>query len=187
MRRLALVMLFATLVHVTTFTQSRPRIRQHGRATVEYSTDTVKAVAAYEYSRRNHDGPWLLIEFAIVAKERIAIHRDQIGIIAAEGRRIPVSSQQMFLKDHDELNKLLQNAVVSRHPLDSYFVTRPQPTIRFFSFPGAIVHDTFVTNQDEAAQGDLLFKSPDGTWKEGTYRLVVDHEHAKVELPISLQ
>ena len=187
MRRLVVVAVFLALVQGAAFSQTKPRLLQQGRAIIEYSTNAVKAVAAYEYSRRNHDGPWLLIEFAILAKERIAIHRDRIGIIPPDGRRIPVATQQAFLEDHEELTKLLQNAVVSRRPMGSYFVIRPQPTIRFFSFPGTIVHDTFVTNQDEAAAGDLLFKSPDGKWAAGTYRLVVDHERAKAELPIRLE
>jgi len=74
----------------------------------------VKAVAAYEYSRRNHSGEWLLIEFAVQ------------------------------------------------------------------------VHDSFVTNLDETAAGDLFFKSTGGGWPSGTYRLVVSHPDARAELPIEL-
>jgi hypothetical protein len=164
------------------------RVRQHGRAIMEYSAPDVKAVAAYEYSRQHHDTAWLLVELAVVAKERIAIHRDQIRLVTPEeGRSVRVASQEQFLEDHEAINKLLQNAVVSRRPLDSYFTTRPQPTIRFFSFPGRTVSDSFVTNQDEVAAGDVLFRSPDGTWAAGTYRLVIDHEKAKAEIPITLE
>jgi hypothetical protein len=84
------------------------------------------------------------------------------------------------------LNVLLQNASIWRRPLSPYFTTRPVATIRFFSYPGKNVHDSFVTNPDEVAAGDLFFKSTGGGWASGAYRLVVSHPDAKAELPIEL-
>jgi hypothetical protein len=128
----------------------------------------------------------LLIEFAVLAKERIEIHRNQISLLTPDERRIPLASQREFLDAQSELNQLLQNATVSRRTLGLYFVIPLQPTIQFFSFPGRIVHDTFITNQDEAAVGDLFFKSPDGRWASGEYRLRLNHKQARAELPITL-
>jgi len=73
-----------------------------------------------------------------------------------------------------------------RRPLTSYFNVRLQPTIRFFSYSGKNVHDSFVTNPDEVASGDLFFKSAGGGWASGGYRLVMSHPDAKAELPIEL-
>ena len=84
------------------------------------------------------------------------------------------------------LNGLLQNATVWRRSMTSYFTVRPQQTIRFFSYPGRNVHDSFVTNLDETAAGDLFFKSTGGGWPSGAYRLVVRHPDASAELPIEL-
>jgi hypothetical protein len=94
--------------------------------------------------------------------------------------------QQEFLDGHEMINVVLQNATVWRRPLDSYFRVRPQPTIRFFSYPGRNVHDSFVTNPDEVASGDVFFRSDAGSWPAGGYRLVVNHPNAKAELPIEL-
>jgi len=188
MKRLTAAALSIGLFCAAGSLHAQGRVRQHGRAIVEYSSPQIKAVAAYEYSRRNHKGAWLLVELAVQTKERVAIHRDQISLLSAdERRRIPVASQEQFLEDHEELNRLLQNALVSRRPLDSYFTTRPQPTIQFFSFPGRIVHDSAISNLDEVAAGDVLFKSPDGRWPAGTYRLVINHEEARAELPLALE
>jgi hypothetical protein len=162
------------------------RIKQLGRAIVEYSSPDVKAVAAYEYSRRNHGGEWLLVQLAVQAAGRIAIERTQISLITPGERTVPLATQQEFLDGHDMINGLLQNATVWRRPLDSYFNTRTQPTIRFFSYPGRNVHDSFVTNPDETAAGDLFFRSNAGGWPSGRYRLVVNHRDAKAELPIEL-
>ena len=187
MSRLMVLTLSAGLLYASAHVAGQARVRQQGRAIVEFSSPEVKAVAAYEYSRNNHRGPWLLIEFAVMAKDRIAIHRDQISLLTPNERRIPLASQQEFLDAQGELNQLLQNATVSRRPLGLYFVIRLQPTIQFFSFPGRIVHDDFITNQDEAAGGDLFFKSPDGRWASGEYRLRLNHEKAKADLPITLE
>ncbi len=189
MRRLIVVAL-TTGIFLTSgyYLSAQGRVRQHGRAIDEYRSPEVTAIAAYEYSQRNHDGAWLLIQFAVQTKERIAFHRDQISVLRPDEQRVPLATQQVFIDDQQELTQLLQNAAIWRRPLDSYFRTRPQPTIRFFSAPGrAIVHDSAVSNLDEVAAGDLFFKSPAGRWDAGTYRLVLNHEKAKAELPIRLE
>jgi hypothetical protein len=171
------------------YLSAQGRITQQGRAIVQYDSPQVKAVAAYEYSRRNHSGAWLLIQFAVLSKARIAVHRDQFSILTpgADERRIPLATQEQFLDDQDAITQLLQNATVSRRPLDPYFTVRPVPTLRFFARPGSLVHDSAVTNLDEAAAGDLFFKSPTGRWAPGTHRLVLNHPEAQAQLPIELE
>ena len=41
------------------------KVKQYGRATVEYRSDDVAVVANYDYSQKNHAGPWLLVTFAV--------------------------------------------------------------------------------------------------------------------------
>ncbi len=186
MRRLVFALIAALVASGSLVAQGQ--VKQHGRAIVEYRSPEVVAVAAYEYAQREHAGNWILIQFAVLTKERIAFHRDQITLMRPDETRVRLATQQMFIDDQPELSRLLQNAAIWRRPLESYFRTRPQPTIRFFAVPGrSIVHDSAVSNQDEVASGDLFFKSPDGKWDAGTYRLIFDHEKAKAELPIQLQ
>lgn len=188
MRRLTV--LFAPVAAVALASgilSAQGRVKQHGRAIVEYRSPDVHAVAAYEYSQRNHAGAWLLIEFAVQASHRIAIHRDEFSLIRPNEEVVRLATQEQFLEDHQELTQLQQNAKIWRRPLNSYFRTPPLGTIRFFTAPGAVVHDSAATNLDEVASGDLFFKSPTGRWEAGTYRLVLNHERAKAELPLTLQ
>jgi hypothetical protein len=185
MSRLTIVALSMSLLFAVEFVSAQ-RVKQLGHAIVEFSSPDVKVVAAYEYSRRNHSGEWLLIELAVQAKKRIAIERNQITVLTADERTIPLGMQQDFLDGHEMLNVLLQNASIWRRPLSPYFTTRPVATLRFFSYPGGNVHDSFVTNPDEVAAGDLFFKSNGGGWASGAYRLVMSHPDAKAELPIEL-
>jgi hypothetical protein len=185
MSRLTIVALCAGLLLASEFVAAQ-RVKQLGHSIVEFRSPDVKAVAAYEYSRRNHSGEWLLIELAVQAQKRIAIERNQIALLTADERKIPLAMQQEFLDSHEMLNGLLQNAKIWRRPLSPYFTTRLVDTIRFFSYPGRTVQDSFVTNPDEVAAGDLFFKSTGGGWASGAYRLVVSHPDAKAELPIEL-
>ena len=185
MSRLTIVALCMSLLFTAEFVSAQ-RVKQLGHAIVEFRSPDVKAVAAYEYSRRTHSGEWLLIELAVQATKRIAIERNQINLLTADERLIPLGKQQDFLEGHEMLNSLLQNASIWRRPLSSYFTVRLQPTIRFFSYPGRSVSDSFVTNQDEVASGDLFFNSNGGGWAAGEYRLVVSHPDARAELPIEL-
>lgn len=165
-------------------------VKQYGRATVEYRSDDVAVVANYDYSQKKHDGPWLLIEFAVQARKGpIVIQRTELTLLTPGEQTVPVATQQLFLQDSELLTPLLQSASVFRRSLDDYFPSRPaQRTVNFFSRPGGgIVHDSVMTHPDEVATGSLLFKAPNGTWREGAYRLVLKHDKAKAELPIMLQ
>ncbi len=187
MIRHTVLALAAVAVLGSGYLAAQARILQQGRAIVEYRSPQVNAVAAYEYSHRNHNGEWLLVEFAVQAKDRIVIHRDELSLLTPDERSIPVATQEQYLGDHAELTQLMQNATIWRRPLGVYFLTPPQPTINFYASPGRIVSDEAVTNLDEVAAGDLLFKSPDGRWRAGEYRLVLDHEKAQLTLPIVLK
>lgn len=188
MRRFTVLVLVAVLgASAALVAQSQAQLRQVGRAIVEYRSKTVNAVAAYEYSRTNHEGAWLLVELAVLAADRIAIERNQISLLTPKEQVVPVASQQEFLEDHQAINQLMQNATVSRRPLGLYFTARVYPTIDFFAFPGQVVHDSFVTNRDEVAAGDVLFKSPQGKWAAGTYILRINHPKAQAQLPLTLE
>ena len=164
--RLAALALAAAVV-VPAPISARQQITPLGRSMVQYRSRDVSAVASYDYSQRTHDGAWLLIEFAVQARHRIAIHRSELTLVGVDERRYPLATQMQFLEDHGTLTRLLQNAAVSRRPLSSYFDTRPAArTIVFFASPGGAVTDSAVSNLDEVATGDLLFKSADGKWRQ---------------------
>lgn len=116
------------------------------------------------------------------------IRREDLTLRTPDERTIPVATQQMYLQDSTLLTPLMQNASVWSRALDAYFPSRPaQRTVNFFARPGGIVHDSVMTHPDEVATGDLLFRAPDRKWSEGTYRLVLNNDKARAELPIMLQ
>jgi len=186
--RAVTVAIVAAVVVPTAAQEPFPETRQVGRATVEYKGERIKMVASYDYSQRNHDSPWLLIDLAASAPQRLILHRDHITLVTPDGTELGVASQRDLLAGSPQVTLLLQNAKISRRQLDSYFSQREREPLNFFAFPGnGIVHDDAVVDNDRVTLGELFFAEPAGTWRRGTYRLAIRNERARASLPIILQ
>ena len=196
MLRLSIAVLVAS---VAVGAQSRPaddnafpHTRSFGRATVEFQDDKVHAVAIYDYSQRNHNTKWLLIDMAIASRQRFVLNKDHIKLLTPNGREIGVAPQEAIIADSAGVTKLLQNAKVNRQPLLSYFSQRnggPVEPIRFQTFPvgGGTVSPEVTVDNDHVSSGPVLFATPEGRWEAGTYRLEVTNDVAKAGLPIKLE
>lgn len=168
---------------------SFPHTNKNGRATVVYQHEGQTFVANYDYSQRNHDAPWLLIDVALGSSTRFVLHRNDFRLVTPAGQAIRLASQQAGESDPNGINKLLQNARIHRRELDGYFPQRnTQETIHFVSLPFArSISDEAVVDNDRVTSGPLLFRSLDGGWPEGTYSLTLDNPRMKAALPIALQ
>ena len=163
--------------------------KELGGAAIQYKDDAVHAVAAYYYSQRNHDSRWLLIEAAVSTEERMTIHRDSIRLITPDGIEVTLAAQERFARDIERTQRLVQNAATSRHGIVAYFnrLGRSE-NFRFFRLPsGPVVSDDFVVDHLRVAWGDLFFESPTGSWEDGTYTLVLEHEGVRAAVPIELE
>lgn len=163
--------------------------RQRGRATVEYRTDHIHVVAAYNYSQRNHDSRWIMIQTGISTTASTTIPRGAIALRTPAGRDIPLATQREFGADVGRIRVLLQNAQVVVHDVTSYFIQRDRTEdMRLFRLPfDDVVHDSIVVDRDRVAVGPLFFASPTGAWERGTYALVVEHPEGAAKLPIRLE
>jgi hypothetical protein len=130
----------------------------------------------------------VLIEVAVSAARLGTIHRDGIALRRPDGREIPLATQARFAQDVTRVRPVVQSAVSTRHGLTAYFNQRDRTeSMRFFALPfQGIVHNDVVVDVHRVAVGDLFFESPTGLWEEGTYSLIVKHEHGQAELPIEL-
>ena len=189
LRPIAILLAAALSTAAAQVGQSFPYTNKYGRATIEYRHEGLGVVANYDYSQRNHSGPWLLIDVALGSADRFVLHRTNFRLVRPDGQTIPLASQQQGQADMENINLLIQNARIHRHNLDSYFPQRDRhEAFNFFSLPFVrSISDEAIVDNDRVAQGPLLFRSPDGSWKEGTHRLVLTNEKAKAELPITLQ
>ena len=165
-----------------------PNTKEVGRAAVEYDDDAIQAVAAYYYSRRNHDSSWLLIEVALTTERRMVITRDDVSLVMPDGTEIPLATQRRFREDINRTRLILQNSSTQRHGVDTYFNNRRmREPMRFFALPfEGTVQTEFVVDRDRMAWGDLFFESPTGLWEAGEYGLLIQGRQVSARLPITL-
>jgi hypothetical protein len=182
-------LLVAVSTVVVTTQAEFPYVKSRGRATTEFNDKQIHVVASYDYSQRDHDARWLLIQIAVSARKSMVIERDWIALRTADDREFPLATQTRVGEDIGNVQKLLQNASTRRHDTASYFSQRNRvEDIRLFRLPfGNVVHSNFVVDNDRVAAGDLLFESPTGRWEDGTYALVVRHEGGQARVPIRLE
>ena len=165
-----------------------PRTKSFGRATVQYRDDMVQAVAIYDYSQRNHDQAWLLVQFGVALYQRAVVRRDSFQIVVPGGRAVRLATQEQFLDDGARVRQLRQNARIYQRQLLTYFPKSATGDImRWVALPGdGIVRESLIPSEHGVAIGDLYFKSPTLRWDSGTHRLVFNHEKGHAELPIRL-
>ena len=167
-----------------------PRTKFHGRATVLYEDERVRAVAIYDYSQRHHDRAWLLVQFGFALNEPAVVRRESIYIITPGGGNVPLATQQQFLAaDTAQILQLRQNVGIFRRHIENYFpTTLGRNRMQWVALPGELVRDPLIIpTRDNIATGDLYFKSPTMRWEAGTHRLVFAHEKGHAELPILLE
>ena len=197
MKRSALIAVFGLLTGIASTTAQQkefsfPNTRSYGRATIQYRNQGVQVLVNYDYSQRNHNTKWLLIDLAIASRQRFVLHQDDIKLLTPKGRELGVAPQEAIIADSAGVTKLLQNAKVNRQPLLSYFSQRgggPVETIRFQTFPigGGTVSPEVTVDDNHVSSGAMLFVTPEGRWDAGTYRLEITNEVAKAGLPIKLE
>ncbi len=177
-------MVFSPLV-----AQELPNTKELGRAAVEYRDDAVHLVAAYYYSQLNHETRWLLIETALTTEARTTIPREAFRLMTPTGVEIALASQERFFRETEQTRLLLQNAALVRHNVRSYFNRRPRvEPLRFFSLPpGPLVQSDVRVDRFRVVTGDLFFEARTGTWEQGVYTLVLDHEGTHAAVPIDLR
>lgn len=190
----AVAVWLAVVASVALTLHAQPRefanTRQLGAALVEYNDGLAQVVAAYYYSQRNHDAPWLLIELGASSPRTLVVRRNQVELVTPSGRVVPLATQRRWGADSARARGLLQEASTTRHQVRSYFRgTREFEPLRFFGRPesGETVIDTVQGAPEQVLIGDLLFEAPTGAWQKGEYALVIKHDGGTASLPIDLR
>ena len=170
--------------------QDFPYVKHYGSAVSVFDDRVVRVAAAYYYAQREHDRPWILVEFGIRARREIRLERARIEIETPAGDIVPLSGQRRWGADGRRAQQLLQQITPTRHQVRPYFGSSTQVAhLRFFSRPedGYTVVDAEDIVWEPIAIGDLLFESPTGAWEPGRHVLVVGHEYGIARLPLDLK
>ncbi|MBL8137314.1 MAG: hypothetical protein JNL48_11880 [Acidobacteria bacterium] len=170
-------------------TRELPNAKVLGSAVSEYNDGRAQVIAAYYYSQRQHDGPWVLVELGFRTRSRDVLRRDHIEIETPSGDIVPLSGQRRWGADPTRAVRLLQQATPTRHQVRPYFGGAGINRLRFFSRPqdGYTVVDLEDSFWDPVLIGDLLFESPTGAWEPGRHVLTIGYSRGVAALPLDLK
>ena len=116
--------------------QDFPYVKHYGSAVSVFDDRVVRVAAAYYYAQREHDRPWILVEFGIRARREIRLERARIEIETPSGDLVPLSGQRRWGADGRRAQQLLQQITPTRHQVRPYFGSSTQVNhLRFFSRP----------------------------------------------------
>jgi hypothetical protein len=164
-----------------------PHTKQWRPATVEYSHEGLKVVINYNYSQTNHDTPWLIIDLAASSRRPFVLRPEHVTLVTSDGGIVALAKRGVVLADW--MNTRSQIAVAMRDELRGYFTGETEEILPFFitRHLKLMPYDEAIVDDNHMTQGPLYFRSPEGRWPAGTYRLTIDHEHAKAALPVTLK
>ena len=164
-----------------------PHTKQWRPATVEYSHEGLKVVVNYNYSQTNHDTPWLIIDLAASSRRPFVLRPEHVTLATPDGGIVALAKRGVVIADF--MNTRSHLAVAVRDELRGYFTGETVEILPFFITRQLKVmpYDEATVDNDHMTQGPLYFRSPEGRWPAGTYRLTIDHERAKAALPVTLK
>jgi len=164
-----------------------PHTKQWRPATVEYSHEGLKVVVNYNYSQTNHDTPWLIIDLAASSRRPLVLRPEHVTLVTPDGGIVALAKRGVVIADF--MNTRSHLAVAVRDELRGYFTGETVEILPFFITRQLKVmpYDEAIVDIDHMTQGPLYFRSPEGRWPAGTYRLTIDNERAKAALPVTLK
>jgi hypothetical protein len=164
-----------------------PYTKQLRPATAEYSHEGLKVVVNYNYSQTNHETPWLIIYLAASSRRSFVLRPEHVRLVSFDGSIVALPKRGTVLADW--MNTRSEMAVAVRDDLRSYFTGESEEPLPFFMTRQLklLPYDEAIVDDNHMTQGPLYFRSPEGRWAAGTYRLTIDNEHAKAALPVTLR
>ena len=164
-----------------------PHTKQWRPATVEYSHEGLKVVINYNYSQTNHDTPWLIIDLAASSRRPFVLRPEHVTLVTSDGGIVALPKRGTVIADWTNTRSHI--AVAMRDELRGYFTGESVEILPFFITRQLklMPYDQAIVDNNHMTQGPLYFRSPEGRWPAGTYRLTIDHEHAKAALPVTLK
>ena len=182
--------LLATAACSTGGTPDSAGVRQTGRYSVTYEGPEVEATVLFHGVDRDMGGGWLVVVAQLRGTARggiTTIHRDNISLRTPDGRRRPLLTQSEFRQAFREINTRVRRLMSSSEPLQTYasnirrcdrwFLTQPTEG---FSL------DELAVSPFEVCWGPLVFEVPGGV-QPGRWRLIIDLEESRVDIPFELE
>jgi hypothetical protein len=144
----------------------------------------------YFQAARSLGDEWLILAVEFTSSGgsgRTIVDRSAIMVIAPDGRRLPLASQDEFREHFSEFRVTLERSLRSlpilgrydrsQMPCDRWFLASP-----FGGFP----FDEVPVSAFQVCSGPLVFRVSGGI-QPGRWRMIIDLEESRVDLPFILE
>ncbi len=165
-----------------------PVVDQAGQYLKHYLGPQIEALVDYTFAANHLGEDWLAlgVSFTGTQAESVEIHRDGVSLRTPDGTRVFLPSQQEFIEDFNQVQSLTRRAELATQPLDFTGADRRRGALSFLPLPGtAVARESVFVNYRNLYSGMLYFPIPGGV-QAGTWKLIVDLEEERVEIPFTL-
>ena len=147
-----------------------PRTKSNGRATVEYKDDKVQAVAIYDYSQRNHDTAWILVQIGVALSDPSRTIASPFTTLPRRRGKRPPIAELISIMDEQDVDQIVVGLPLSLSGDDTEW-TR---TVREFSAtlatrsgrPVTLIDERFSSRQAERTVRSLGLRKTEREQKE---------------------
>ncbi len=168
---------------------SAPGTSVLNRNAVVYEGPEMVATVAYRQGRRSVAEEWLILAVELTSPRGSGptiVDRDRISVYSPDGRRLPLASQDEFVRNFNKLRipteqtlqflPLLYRVEPNRMPGDRWFYAVSAETIGYDEIP---------MNSSQKFWGPLIFSVPGGV-QPGRWRLVFELEESRPDIPFTI-
>lgn len=194
--------LFAALL-LTALPAAADDVREHGRATVEYSGGSLHVVASYDYAQVNHDSKWIVLQMGVRTARAQWLRPKDLAIRTPTGETIYAPTQREVNRARTLRPEVHATGAFGAEALDRLFGCIPVnelstsgfagyqnrgaacEAVRLWSLYRGPTRNHVAINRLRTGRLFVFFRSPDG-WRAGDYTLVLRGKDDTAELPIRL-
>ena len=167
-----------------------PGTQEITRFAVLHEGPEVAAVVVHPSGERSLGDEWLTLAIEITAmrgRGPVILRRSDITVRSPNGRRQKPVSQNEFRENYPRLMIPVERALANLPLLDRYMLNRDVPCEGwlFAPPPGTITFDEIPLSSSQICSGPLIFKVPGGI-QPGRWRLIIDLEESRVDIPFEL-
>ena len=164
-------------------------IDRPGQTLVRYRGPEIEVVVSTRHAVERIGDPWLILPVGIggTVSATTEVRRDKVTLRTPQGQRLGLMPHREFSGRYSEIAVAARQAVIAAEPLDFTRSSRAECSLSFMPLPGTdVVNEAVHVNHRRMCQGLLYFNLSEGV-QPGPYRLVVELEERRIEVPFDIR
>jgi len=169
---------------------TEPGTREVTRYALIHEGPELAVALGFHHATRSIGDEWLIVAVELTASAqggRTIVNHSDISVFTPDGRRLALVSQEEFRENYGEIRVALERSLRSL-PILGRYERSQMPCDRWFLVGpfGGFAYDEVSVNTFQLCSGPLVFKVVGGI-QPGRWRLVIELEESRVDVPFELE